>query len=92
MLKSYYIVLTAAGRAKGYGMTSIRVDGNDVFAVYNVTKKARELSVEHNQPVMIEAMTYRSVFTSSLLTCEVTGNCTERSYMLIRHLWPDFRG
>lgn len=54
---------TSAGRAKGYGMRAIRVDGNDVFAVYNVTRKARELIMEKSQPIMIEAMTYRSVVT-----------------------------
>ena len=36
-----------------------RVDGNDILAVYNATKKARELAVSENRPVLIEAMTYR---------------------------------
>nr|CAD2158082.1 unnamed protein product [Meloidogyne enterolobii] len=36
----------------------LRVDGNDVFAVYNATKAARELALT-NCPVLIEAMTYR---------------------------------
>lgn len=40
-------------------MNAIRVDGNDVFAVYNVTKAAREIAVNHQRPVLIEAMTYR---------------------------------
>ena len=40
-------------------MKVIRVDGNDVFAVYNVTKAAREIAVNQSRPVMIEAMTYR---------------------------------
>ena len=40
-------------------MATIRVDGNDVLAVYNATKKARELAVSENRPVLIEAMTYR---------------------------------
>eukprot|EP01060_Flectonema_neradi_P007567 TRINITY_DN15305_c1_g1_i3.p1 TRINITY_DN15305_c1_g1~~TRINITY_DN15305_c1_g1_i3.p1 ORF type:complete len:424 (+),score=87.19 TRINITY_DN15305_c1_g1_i3:35-1306(+) len=46
-------------RGVGYGIRSVRVDGNDVFAVYAATKKARELSIEHQAPVLIEAMTYR---------------------------------
>ena len=37
------------------------MDGNDVLAVYNATKKARELAVSENRPVLIEAMTYRLV-------------------------------
>ncbi|PFX16965.1 2-oxoisovalerate dehydrogenase subunit alpha, mitochondrial [Stylophora pistillata] len=48
-----------AGRGRGYGMKAIRVDGNDVFAVYNVTKAARKIVVEQSQPIMVEAMTYR---------------------------------
>jgi TPP-dependent pyruvate/acetoin dehydrogenase alpha subunit len=42
-------------------MMSIRVDGNDVFAVYNATKEARRRAVAENQPFLIEAMTYRLV-------------------------------
>ena len=40
-------------------MKAIRVDGNDVFAVYNVVKAAREIAVNQSRPVMVEAMTYR---------------------------------
>lgn len=48
-----------APRAVGYGMKAIRVDGNDAFAVYEATRKAREIAVENNEPVLIEAMSYR---------------------------------
>ncbi|ESO94099.1 hypothetical protein LOTGIDRAFT_175510 [Lottia gigantea] len=48
-----------ASRGAGYGIPSIRVDGNDVLAVYNVTKVAREICVSESRPVLIEAMTYR---------------------------------
>jgi len=40
-------------------MMTIRVDGNDVFAVHNVTKAARDIAVNQERPVLIEAMTYR---------------------------------
>lgn len=46
-------------RGIGYGMNSIRVDGNDLFAVYTATKEARRICVEESRPVLIEAMTYR---------------------------------
>ncbi len=47
-------------RGAGYGMATIRVDGNDVFAVYNATIAARQLALsEKMRPVLIEAMTYR---------------------------------
>lgn len=48
-----------AGRGVSWGMHTIRVDGNDFFAVYNATKKARSIVTSTNQPVLIEAMTYR---------------------------------
>lgn len=35
-----------------------RVDGNDLIAVYNATKAAREIAAQ-NEPVLVEAMTYR---------------------------------
>ena len=53
-----------AGRGRAYGIRSIRVDGNDVFAVYNVTKAAREYALKESKPVLIEAMTYRYISES----------------------------
>ncbi|XP_039249417.2 2-oxoisovalerate dehydrogenase subunit alpha, mitochondrial-like [Styela clava] len=47
------------GRGPGYGIITIRVDGNDLLAVYNATKRARKIAVEESRPVLIEAMTYR---------------------------------
>lgn len=46
-------------RALGYGMEGYRVDGNDVLAIFNATKKAREQVMKDGEPVLIEAMTYR---------------------------------
>ena len=54
-----------APRAYGSKMDVIRVDGNDVLAVYQATEKARQLAVEENRPVLIEAMTYRLAAHSS---------------------------
>ena len=48
-----------AVRGPAYGMSTIRVDGNDVLAVYNAVKEAREMAITENKPVLIEAMTYR---------------------------------
>lgn len=48
-----------ASRGPGYGMATLRVDGNDPFAVYNATSAARQLCLSQNRPVLIEAMTYR---------------------------------
>lgn len=46
-------------RAPALGMAGIRVDGNDVFAVYKATKAARKLCLTESRPVLVEAMTYR---------------------------------
>lgn len=48
-----------AARGPAYGINTIRVDGNDVFAVYNAVKLAREYIVENNAPALVEIMSYR---------------------------------
>ncbi|EWC46821.1 hypothetical protein DRE_03833 [Drechslerella stenobrocha 248] len=48
-----------ASRGVGYGIDTIRVDGNDAWAVYKVTKEAREIAISQQKPVLIEAMSYR---------------------------------
>lgn len=48
-----------ASRGVGYGMHTIRVDGNDMLAVLAATQQARAYAIEYNAPVLIEAMTYR---------------------------------
>jgi len=49
-----------ASRGTGYGIDTIRVDGNDILAVREVTKKAREMALQDGgRPVLIEAMSYR---------------------------------
>ena len=46
-------------RAKGYGMEGVRIDGNDVLAVYDTIKGVREFCVNHQKPYLIECMTFR---------------------------------
>jgi 2-oxoisovalerate dehydrogenase E1 component alpha subunit len=48
-----------ASRGLGYGIKTIRVDGNDALAIYAATKEARAIAIEEKCPVLIEAMTYR---------------------------------
>ncbi|MFT4994917.1 MAG: 2-oxoisovalerate dehydrogenase E1 component alpha subunit [Paraglaciecola sp.] len=48
-----------ASRGLGYGVKTIRVDGNDALAVYTATKQAREIALAENCPVLIESMSYR---------------------------------
>ena len=47
-------------RAEGYGFPGVRVDGNDVLAVYRVTKRgASSGRTRGDGPTLIEALTYR---------------------------------
>jgi pyruvate dehydrogenase E1 component alpha subunit len=46
-------------RAEGFGFPGVRVDGNDVLAVYEVTKRALEHARVGGGPTLIEAFTYR---------------------------------
>ena len=49
-----------ASRGVGYGIDTIRVDGNDILAVREATSRARELALsDGGKPVLIEAMSYR---------------------------------
>jgi pyruvate dehydrogenase E1 component alpha subunit len=46
-------------RARGFGFPGVRVDGNDVLAVYAVTKAALDRARSGDGPTFVEAFTYR---------------------------------
>ena len=46
-------------RAEGYGFPGVRVDGNDVLAVYRATREAAARAYAGEGPTLIEALTYR---------------------------------
>ncbi|MDO6505641.1 thiamine pyrophosphate-dependent dehydrogenase E1 component subunit alpha [Colwellia sp. 4_MG-2023] len=48
-----------ASRGVGYGIKTLRVDGNDILAVVKATQIARAYALKENAPVLIEAMSYR---------------------------------
>ncbi|RNA70623.1 pyruvate dehydrogenase (acetyl-transferring) E1 component subunit alpha [Alteribacter keqinensis] len=50
---------TIAQKGLAYDMDSVRVDGNDVFAVYFETQKAIEKARRGEGPTLIEAVTWR---------------------------------
>lgn len=52
-------VTNLAEKASAYGVTGVRVDGNDVLAVYLATKEARQRALRGDGPTFIEAVTYR---------------------------------
>ena len=50
---------TIAGKADGYGIPGVLVDGNDLFAVFRVTGEAVQRARSGGGPTLIEALTYR---------------------------------
>src|SRR5579863_1110481 len=46
-------------RAQAYGIAGEAVDGNDVFAVYEATRRARDRACQGQGPTLIEAKTMR---------------------------------
>ena len=48
-----------ASRGIGYGIKTLRVDGNDILAVLKATQLARAYATTESKPVLIEAISYR---------------------------------
>ncbi|MEJ7684886.1 MAG: thiamine pyrophosphate-dependent dehydrogenase E1 component subunit alpha [Segetibacter sp.] len=46
-------------KAKGYGMEGVRIDGNNVLAVYDTIKGIREYCINTQKPYLVECMTFR---------------------------------
>lgn len=46
-------------RAAGYGIPGMSIDGNNVFEVIDMVRKARKMAVEKHKPILIEAVTFR---------------------------------
>ena len=47
-------------RAIAYGMKAVEVDGNDVLAVYETVREAREYAIKNSAPILIVENTYRT--------------------------------
>lgn len=48
-----------ADRAKGYGMESVVIDGNNVLTVYDTIKGVKEYCIKNQKPYLIECLTFR---------------------------------
>jgi pyruvate dehydrogenase E1 component alpha subunit/2-oxoisovalerate dehydrogenase E1 component alpha subunit len=53
------VTRTIAMKARAYGIPGVRVDGNDVLAVYHVMKEAIGRARRGEGPTFVEAFTYR---------------------------------
>jgi len=50
---------TIAEKAAAYAIEGVRVDGNDIFAVYETIKKYTDIARKDYKPALIELVTYR---------------------------------
>jgi TPP-dependent pyruvate/acetoin dehydrogenase alpha subunit len=93
---------TFASKAVGYGMPGIRVDGNDLLAVWQAASEAIERARAGDGPTMIEALTYRVQGHSSSDDPSVYRDAKEpaiwekkdpinrlRGYIKLRGLWNE---
>jgi pyruvate dehydrogenase E1 component alpha subunit len=93
---------TFAAKAVGYGMPGVRVDGNDLLAVWSAASEAIERARAGEGPTLIEALTYRVQGHSSSDDPSVYRDPKEpevwekkdpiarlRAYMRSRSLWTE---
>jgi 2-oxoisovalerate dehydrogenase E1 component len=50
---------TLADRAKGYGMESVVIDGNNILTVYDTIKGVRDYCIRNQKPYLVECLTFR---------------------------------
>src|SRR5688572_23556368 len=58
-VQEQYRCAQLADRARGYGMGSVVIDGNNVLTVYDTVKGVRDYCIRHQKPYLIECMTFR---------------------------------
>lgn len=54
-----YACESIVDKAIGYGMRGVKIDGNNVIEVTETIRELREWALEHQKPVLVEAMTFR---------------------------------
>ncbi|MCB0549978.1 MAG: dehydrogenase E1 component subunit alpha/beta [Phaeodactylibacter sp.] len=57
--REQYICNDLADRAKGYGMRSVTIDGNNILSVYQTVRKLAEELRENPEPVFVDCKTFR---------------------------------
>ena len=92
---------TIAAKGAAYGMPGVRVDGNDVLAVYRACTEAADRARAGDGPTLIEMMTYRrGPHSSSDDPTRYRGNQADewlsrdpilrfRKYLELADLWSD---
>ncbi len=57
--KEQYRCENLIDKAKGYGMESVQIDGNNILEVYDTLKGVREYCIKYQKPYLIECITFR---------------------------------
>lgn len=58
-VREQYRCAQLADRAKGYGMESVVIDGNNILTVYDTIKGVRDYCIREQKPFLVECMTFR---------------------------------
>jgi 2-oxoisovalerate dehydrogenase E1 component len=54
-----YRCISLTDKAKGYGMETVQIDGNNILTVYDTVKGVRDYCIRHQKPYLVECMTFR---------------------------------
>jgi 2-oxoisovalerate dehydrogenase E1 component len=46
-------------KAKGYGMSGVRIDGNNIVSVYDTMRGVRDYCIKNRKPYLVECATFR---------------------------------
>jgi 2-oxoisovalerate dehydrogenase E1 component len=57
--KEQYRCENLIDKAKGYGMESVQIDGNNILEVYDTIKGVRDYCIKNQKPYLIECITFR---------------------------------
>jgi 2-oxoisovalerate dehydrogenase E1 component len=58
-VQEQYRCESLADRAKGYGMESVIIDGNNVLTVYDTVRGVKDYCIKNQKPYLIECLTFR---------------------------------
>lgn len=58
-LKEQYRCEHLVDKAKGYGIESVQIDGNNILEVYDTIKGVRDYCIEKQKPYLVECLTFR---------------------------------
>lgn len=78
-----------ASRGPGYGIDTIRVDGNDPLAVFLACKEARRRAVEGKKPVLVEVRRRQSLCVHELALTLCVSRSQAMTYRVGHHSTSD---